>query len=42
MMELKWKESGVDVVNLILAAFLLLTPWMFGFASDHVAAPNAW
>jgi hypothetical protein len=42
MMELKWKESGVDVVNLILAAFLLLTPMMVGFASDHVAAPNAW
>ena len=42
MMELKWKELGVDVVNLILAAFLLLTPMMFGFASDHVAAPNAW
>jgi hypothetical protein len=42
MMELTWKESGVDVVNLILAAFLLLTPMMVGFASDHVAAPNAW
>ena len=42
MMELKWKESGVDVVNLILAAFLFLTPWIFGFASDHAAAPNAW
>jgi hypothetical protein len=40
--ELKWKESGVDVINLILAAFLLLMPMMFGFASDHVAAPNAW
>jgi hypothetical protein len=38
----EWKESGVDVVNLILAALLLLTPMMFGFASDHVAAPNAW
>jgi SPW repeat len=42
MMELKWKESGVDVINLILGAFLLLMPMMFGFASDHVAAPNAW
>ena len=42
MMELKWKESGVDVVNLILAAFLFLTPWIFGFVSDHAAAPNAW
>ena len=42
MMELKWKESGVDVVNLILAAFLFLTAWIFGFASDPAAAPNAW
>jgi hypothetical protein len=41
-MEQKWKESGVDVVNLILAAFLFLTPWIFGFVSDHAAAPNAW
>jgi SPW repeat len=41
-MEQKWKESSVDVVNLILAAFLFLTPWIFGFVSDHAAAPNAW
>src|ERR1700745_3797742 len=41
-MEQKWKESGVDVVNLILAAFLFLTPWILGFVSDHAAAPNAW
>src|SRR5207237_9312043 len=42
MMERKWKESGVDVVNLILAVFLFLTPWIFGFVSDHAAVPNAW
>lgn len=42
MVELKWKESGVDAVNLILAAFLFLTPWIFGFVSNHPAAPNAW
>jgi hypothetical protein len=42
MMEEKWRGSGVDVVNLILAAILFLTPWVFGFVSDHVAAPNAW
>ena len=35
MMEQKWKETGVDVVNLILAAFLFLTPWIFGFVADH-------
>jgi hypothetical protein len=42
MMELKWKESGVDIVNLVLAALLFLTPWIVGFASDHAAAWNAW
>lgn len=42
MIEQKWRDSGVDVVNLVLAAFLFLTPWIFGFISDHAAAPNAW
>ena len=42
MMELKWKESGVDVANLVLAALLFLTPWIFGFASESAAAWNAW
>jgi hypothetical protein len=42
MEQKKWKESGVDIVNLILAAFLFLTPGIFGFVSDHAAAPNAW
>jgi hypothetical protein len=42
MMELKWKESGVDIVNLVLAALLFLTPWILGFASDRAAASNAW
>ena len=41
MMELKWKESGVDVANLVLAALLFLTPWIFGFASESAAAWNA-
>ncbi|MEK9278606.1 SPW repeat protein [Bradyrhizobium sp. ISRA442] len=40
--ELKWKESGVDIANLILAALLFLTPWIFGFAHDYPAAPSAW
>jgi SPW repeat len=42
MTELKWKESGVDVINLVLAVFLFLTPWIFGFLPDTAAAPNAW
>jgi hypothetical protein len=42
MTELKWKESGVDVINLILAVFLFLTPWIFGFVPGTAAAPNAW
>jgi SPW repeat len=42
MTELKWKEAGVDIVNLILAVFLFLTPWIFGFVPDHFTGPNAW
>jgi hypothetical protein len=42
MTKLKWKEEGVDVVSLVLAAFLFVTPWIFGFASDRAAGPNAW
>jgi hypothetical protein len=41
-MELKWKEAGVDIANLVLAALLFLTPWIFGFAHDYTAASNAW
>ena len=34
-------ESFVDVVNLILGAWLFLTPWVFGFAGGE-AGWNAW
>jgi SPW repeat len=38
----KWRnESFVDVVNLILGAWLFLTPWAFGFAGGE-AGWNAW
>ena len=34
MMERYWsKEALFDLVNLIVAAFLFVTPWIFGFAS---------
>jgi len=42
MMEHKLKEGAVDVINFILAVFLFLTPWIFGFMSEHTAAGNAW
>ncbi len=42
MMEHKLKEGAVDVINFILAVFLFLTPWIFGFMSEHTAARNAW
>jgi len=32
------KEALVDVVNLALAAWLVFTPWMFGFTAE----PAAW
>jgi hypothetical protein len=32
MMETVWKKEAVgDVVNVVLGAFLFLTPWIFGF-----------
>jgi hypothetical protein len=38
----KWRnEALVDVVNLILGAWLFVAPWIFGFASG-AAAWNAW
>jgi len=38
----RWRnESFIDVVNLILGAWLFLTPWIFGFAGG-AAGWSAW
>ena len=38
----KWRnEAFVDMINLILGAWLFVTPWIFGFAGS-VAGWNAW
>ena len=38
----KWRnEAFVDVVNLMLGAWLFVTPWIFDFA-DGAAGWNAW
>jgi len=43
MMEHSWKKEAVsDVINLGLGAWLFLTPWIFGFASETPASWNAW
>lgn len=43
MLKQKWrKESAIDVINLVLGAGLISTPWIFGFASAEVASRNAW
>lgn len=43
MMERYWrKEAAFDVLNLIAAIFLFLTPWIFGFTSVVEASRNAW
>ena len=34
-------ERLVDVLNVILGAILFVSPWVFGFASDRLAAWNA-
>ena len=35
------KESAIDCVNAVFGVDLTLTPWMFGFAGETVAAWNA-
>jgi hypothetical protein len=43
MFEQGWKqETIIDFIKLALGAFLILTPWIFGFTSAAVASGNAW
>lgn len=37
-----WKKEALDVLNLVLGAWLFLTPWIFGFTSEAAASWNAW
>lgn len=36
------KEELTDGVNLVLGAWLFLSPWIFGFTSETAASWNAW
>lgn len=36
------KEAVPDVINLLLGAWLFLTPWIFGFVADSAASWTAW
>ncbi|HLK83827.1 MAG TPA: SPW repeat protein [Xanthobacteraceae bacterium] len=43
MIERVWKKEAVtDVVNVVLGAFLFLTPWFYGYVSEPAASWNAW
>ena len=43
MMEHYWrKEAAFNILNLVAATCLFLTPWIFGFASVGEASRNAW
>jgi len=43
MMETAWRKEAVgDIVNVVLGAFLFLTPWIFGFVPEAAASWNAW
>jgi hypothetical protein len=42
MQQIWKKETLADVVNLVLGAWLFLSPWIFGFAPDMAASWNAW
>ncbi|MBX6327255.1 MAG: SPW repeat protein [Pseudolabrys sp.] len=38
-----WKKETIgDAVNVLLGAFLFLSPWIFGFSSEPAASWNAW
>ena len=42
MLQLGKRETIADVTNLVLGAWLFLTPWIFGFAPNIAASWNAW
>jgi SPW repeat len=42
-MQQNWKKEALtDVVNLVLGAWLFLSPWIFGFVPETAASWNAW
>ena len=41
-LQLEKRETLADVINLVLGAWLFLTPWIFGFAPNTAASWNAW
>jgi hypothetical protein len=42
MLQLEKRETLADVINLVLGAWLFLTPWIFGFVPNTAASWNAW
>jgi ABC-type uncharacterized transport system permease subunit len=43
MMQKVWtKEATPDLVNMVLGAFLFLTPWTYGYVPEAAASWNAW
>ena len=42
MLQLEKRETIADVINLVLGAWLFLTPWIFGFVPNTAANWNAW
>src|SRR5260370_6418037 len=41
-LQLEKRETIADVINLVLGAWLFLTPWIFGFVPNTAASWNAW
>ena len=43
MFEQRWRQEAIiDLIKLALAAFLIMTPWVFGYTAVVVASGNAW
>ena len=43
---MKWKNqselTAINIVNAIAAAFLFVSPWLFGFSGEQTVSWNAW
>ena len=43
MLMKKWRqEATFDVINVLLAVYLVLSPWIFSFTDAVAASRNAW
>ncbi|HEU6441677.1 MAG TPA: SPW repeat protein [Microvirga sp.] len=42
MLKGRTELTAINIVNAVLAAFLFVSPWLFGFSGAQAASWNAW